>query len=70
MVESIWILFALWIILLIIGLKNHGVISQVSPIIGFFFGFMLVNNVGLVVGTSIILLNLILLWQALARETK
>ena len=70
MTETVWLLFALWLILLIVGFKRRGLVSYVSVIIGLFFGLTLVNNVGLVVGVSIIFLNLGLLWQVITEEAK
>jgi len=67
----IWLIFALWIVLLMITFRKNDLIWVVtSSIIGLFFGINLVNETSLIIGVSIILLNVALLWKGLFKEMK
>jgi len=69
--EGTWLLIFVWIVLTIIALKwRHSLISYFAPVIGIFAGLSLVNDLSLVVGIALILLNIGLLWSQIFKEVK
>ena len=70
MIETIWLLLALWVVLLILGLTKKGIIMYIATLLGVFFGLDISNNVSLLYGVPIILLNLGLLYEQIFRSGK